>query len=201
MSTAEKNYENKHDKNANPKQTHMLLSLLNVFQSAELFHLLVVIRQMSCLMTKPAKWYVRPAKTQISLGIRQVWSESSLSAWRKLGSLATHWAHSEVSDQTGRMPRLIWVFAGRTVILLILSLGGSNNGKGNGYYPVNIKSWPKSHVSTCKSKDTRLWGSIWISLQQHQINPFRGPSSSNLSHIIHVIFGPLWSFSMPVTSY
>ena len=38
---------------------------------------------------------VRPAKTQISLGIHPVWSESSLSAWRKLGSLATHWAHSE----------------------------------------------------------------------------------------------------------
>ena len=28
-----------------------------------------------------------PAKTQISLGIRPVWSESSLSAWRKLVSL------------------------------------------------------------------------------------------------------------------
>ena len=32
---------------------------------------------------------VRPVKTQISLGICLVWSESSLSAWRKLGSLAT----------------------------------------------------------------------------------------------------------------
>ena len=30
---------------------------------------------------------VCPAKTQISLGIRLVWSESSLSTWRKLGSL------------------------------------------------------------------------------------------------------------------
>ena len=70
---------------------------------------------------KTNKMTVRPAKTQISLGIRPVWSESSLSAWRKLGSLATHWAHSEDSDQTGRMPRLIWVFAGRTVILLVLS--------------------------------------------------------------------------------
>ena len=50
---------------------------------------------------------VRPAKTQISLGIRPVWSESSLSAWIKLGSLATHSAHSEDSDQTGRMLRLI----------------------------------------------------------------------------------------------
>ena len=42
-----------------------------------------------------------------------VWSESSLSAWRKLGSLATHWANSKV-------------FAGRTVIMLVLSWGGSN---------------------------------------------------------------------------
>ena len=40
--------------------------------------------------------------------------QSSLSAWRKLVSLATNWAHSESSDQTGRMPRLIWVFAGHT---------------------------------------------------------------------------------------
>ena len=39
---------------------------------------------------KTNKVTVRPAKTQISLGIRPVWLESSLSAWRKLGSLATH---------------------------------------------------------------------------------------------------------------
>ena len=39
---------------------------------------------------KTNKMRVRPVKTQISLGIRQVWSESSLSAWRNLGSLATH---------------------------------------------------------------------------------------------------------------
>ena len=80
---------------------------------------------MSRLMTKPTKWHVRPAKTQIRLGINPVWSESSLSARRKLGSLATHWAHSKSSDQTGRMPRLIWVFAGLTLILLVLSCRGS----------------------------------------------------------------------------
>ena len=57
---------------------------------------------------KTNKLSVRPAKTQISLGIRPVWSESSLSAWRQLGSLAAHWAHREDSDQTGR-----------TVILLV----------------------------------------------------------------------------------
>ena len=53
-------------------------------------------------------------------------SENSLSAWKNLGSLATHWVHSEDSDQTGWMPRLIWVFAGLTLILLVLSWGVSH---------------------------------------------------------------------------
>ena len=58
---------------------------------------------------KPNKVSLRPAKTQISLGIRPVGSASSVSAWRNLGSLAVNWTHSEDSDQTGRMPRLIWL--------------------------------------------------------------------------------------------
>ena len=69
---------------------------------------------LSCIMTKPTKWHVHPSKTQISLRIRSDWSQSLLSAWRKLASLATHWVHSEDSDQTGQTPRLIWVFAGYT---------------------------------------------------------------------------------------
>ena len=39
---------------------------------------------------KTNKVSVRPAKTQISLGICPVWSEYLLSTWRNLGSLATH---------------------------------------------------------------------------------------------------------------
>ena len=75
---------------------------------------------------KTNKMAVRPAKIQISLGIRPVWSESSLSAWRKLGSLASHWAQSEDSESTGRMPRLIWSESSLgAVILLVLSWGGS----------------------------------------------------------------------------
>ena len=95
------------------------------------FFLAIFLLCHSCIWTfeppddKTNNVVVRPAKTQISLGIRPVWSGSSLSAWRNLGSLATHWAHSEDSDQTERMPRLIWVFAGRAVILLVLSRGGS----------------------------------------------------------------------------
>ena len=38
----------------------------------------VSIWKLSHSMTKPTKWSVRPAKTQISLGIRPVWSESDL---------------------------------------------------------------------------------------------------------------------------
>ena len=74
---------------------------------------------------KTNKTTVRPAKTQISLGIRPVWSESSLCAqWVAKDPSFLH-VDSEDSDQTGRMPRLIWVFAGRTVTLLVLSWRGS----------------------------------------------------------------------------
>ena len=56
---------------------------------------------------------MRPAKTQISLGIRPVWLESSLCAqWVKVPGFLH--ADSEDSNQTGRMSRLIIVFAGRT---------------------------------------------------------------------------------------
>ena len=69
---------------------------------------------------------VRPAKTQISLGICPVWSESSLCAqWEAKDPSFLH-ADSEDSDQTGRMPNLIWVFAGHSTTLLVLSWGGSS---------------------------------------------------------------------------
>ena len=68
---------------------------------------------------------VRPAKTQISLGIRPVWSESSLSAWRKLGSLATHWAQSDDwSDWADAQADLSLRWAHTNVVGL--SWGGSN---------------------------------------------------------------------------
>ena len=92
---------------------------------------------------------VHPAKTQISLGIRPVWSESSLSAWGKLASLATHWVHSKDSDQTGRMPRLIWVFTGRTLTLLVLSRGSSI-----------YENRPHYDIDLCDMRKMRCW-SAW----------------------------------------
>ena len=50
---------------------------------------------------KTNKMTVHPAKTQISPGIRQVWSESSLCAqWVAKDPSFLHW-DSEDSDQTG----------------------------------------------------------------------------------------------------
>ena len=68
---------------------------------------------------------VRPVKTQISLGIRPVWSESSLCAQCVAKDRKFLHADSEDSNQTGRMPRLIYIFAGRTATLLVLSCRGS----------------------------------------------------------------------------
>ena len=81
---------------------------------------------------KTNKMTVHPAKTQISLGFRPVWSESSLCAQLVAKDQIFLHADSEGSDQTGRMPKLIWVFAGRTCHFvgfvmrrLILSVAGS----------------------------------------------------------------------------
>ena len=67
----------------------------------------------------------RRAKTQISLGIRPVWSESSLCAQWVAKNPSCLLTDSEDSDQTGRTPMLIWVFARRTAHLLVLSCAGS----------------------------------------------------------------------------
>ena len=84
---------------------------------------LALIEHLSQLYEPPHDKTVRPAKTHISLGIRPVWSESSLcTQWVAKDPSFLH-ADSEDSDQTGRMPRLIWVFAGCTVILLVVSWG------------------------------------------------------------------------------
>ena len=71
---------------------------------ATLIRWIVTWYKMSRLMTKPTKWHVRPAKTQISLGIRPVWSEFSQSAWRKLGSLTTHFAQAKTLIRLGGCP-------------------------------------------------------------------------------------------------
>ena len=78
---------------------------------------------MSRLMTKPTKWLCAQRRH------RSVWASAQSQSLRCtheecFGPLLPT-ERTAKTDQTGRMPRLIWVFAGRTVILLCLSWGGS----------------------------------------------------------------------------
>ena len=106
---------------------------------------------------KTNKMSVHPAKTQIRLGR----SESLLSAWRKLGSLATHWAHSKDSDQTGQSDwadaqadlRLRWAhshFVGFVMRRLILSWSKMTK---NSFKSVKLKhatcTYPAHHFLIC----------------------------------------------------
>ena len=58
--------------------------------------------------------HVRPAKTQICLRIRAVWSEFSLGTFRIAKDAKFLHVDNEDSDQTARMRWLIWVFIVRT---------------------------------------------------------------------------------------
>ena len=77
--------------------------------------------KMSHLMTKPTKWHVCQQR-QISLGIRPVWSVFAVRL-KKHWSLATHWAHSEGSDQTWQTSESS---LGAQIIFFVLTCGGSN---------------------------------------------------------------------------
>ena len=96
-----------------------------------IFHRSVNLRNIFITINEPRhdktnKVTVRPAKTQISLGIPSEDSDqASFAQWVAKDPSFLH-ADSEDSDQTGRMPRLNWVFAGRTLILLVLSCRSSN---------------------------------------------------------------------------
>ena len=78
---------------------------------------------MNRIVTKPTKWHVRPAKTQISLGIRPVWSdlrfplEENLGPWLPIKRGCPGWSESSL---------------GAHAILLVLSRCGS-------YYKVTLR--------------------------------------------------------------
>ena len=48
-----------------------------------LFQFYIILGHLSCITTKQTKRPARPVKTQISLGVLPVWSEYSLSVWKK----------------------------------------------------------------------------------------------------------------------
>ena len=139
---------------------------------------------------KTNKVTVRPAKTQISLGIRSVWSESSLSAQCVAKDPRFLHADSEDSDQTGQMPRLIWVFAGRTLILLVLSRCGSSVIKQYNWHWQTFCHWAGAVI---------LWQGkycIIVSLRAYHEHIYK---HSNLVHKWAMSW--LWHFSSSVNSF
>ena len=76
---------------------------------------LLLAHNMSHNMTKPTKWVCAKGRFRSA----QSDQESSLCAQWVAKDPSFRHVDSEDSDQTGRMPRLIWVFAERTAVLLV----------------------------------------------------------------------------------
>ena len=99
------------------------LEAYNIYLDTSLFenyvsHCIFAAYNMSQRMTKHIIWSLWPAKTQISLCISPVWQGFlSILLWIDWRMWKAH-AISEDSDQTARMRRLIWVFAGRTSLIV-----------------------------------------------------------------------------------
>ena len=85
---------------------------------------LYIVKFLSHLMTKPTKWLCAQQRLRSAWASTQSDQSSPCAQWVAKDTSFLH-ADSEDSDQTGRMHRLIWVFAGRKIILLVLSRGGS----------------------------------------------------------------------------
>ena len=142
---------------------------------------------------KTNKVTVRPAKTQISLGICPVWSESSLFAWRNLGSLATHWVHSKDWSDWAE-PRLIWVIAERTAILLVLSCH-SSNGLGNSeVYTV----WPSSFRGFLY---LLVWATTWNNQQNECVPSEDSDQPGHLPSLISLRCALKWVSEDPSFRY
>ena len=107
-----KNISVKFSKNSlEENQSNNFLLCLTESESSEPIHLSCHLSRGTAFLTK---LHVRPAKTQISLRIRAVWSESSQGTLWVAKDLKRLHTDIEDSDQPARKRRLIWVFAART---------------------------------------------------------------------------------------
>ena len=115
---------------------------------------------------------VCPAKTRIGLGIRPVWSESSLCAQWVAKDPSFLQADSEDPDQTGWMPRLIWIFAGHTdhfvgfvtrrlIRLSYFTWGAINNSQYTAVCKFN-EFWREEKNKKLKKKGYRIW---WVKVE------------------------------------
>ena len=147
-------------------------------------------RQWNQSTTKSTKWYVRTAKTQISLVIRPVWSESLLSAWRRFESLATHKAHGRDSDHASRIRRLMWVFAGRKGNLVVMSCSSSLisevSTKSTYYSNIVFPYWSDKAMTSVKVElESRVSWESFFSTLQTELTPTRMRYQITEQHFTH----------------
>ena len=103
---------------------------------------------------------------------------------KKAWILSYQLSMSEDSDQTGRMPRLIWVITGCTVTLLVLSCRGSN-----------CFIWPKSfHLHYCNDpkfsyQSERSGQTVQTQIRLHQEQSDQGLHCSPFHlHLLDAVF-------------
>ena len=116
---------------------------------------------MNRLMTKPTNRYVRPAKTQLSLGIRPIWSESLLCALRTQGFFMRT---VRTLIRLDGCPGWSESSLGAHAILLVLSWGGS--------YATSLRFWSKH------SKEVNH-GLIWVPSRENLSSGFATRYDSN----------------------
>ena len=117
---------------------------------------------MSHLMTKPTKWLCAQRRLRSAWASAQSDQSSLCAQWVAQDPVFLH-ANSEDSDQTGLMPRLIWVFPGRTVILLILSWGGSYQNDERVIYSIGLgKMWWLGRWSFGERRLLLLLGDLFL---------------------------------------
>ena len=83
------------------------------------------INHMSRNMRFPTMWYVWPAKPQINLRIRAVWSMPLLVAWIFYECYTTDWTWFGVSKIKRRLHRLVWVYTCQNTTLSEITCRGS----------------------------------------------------------------------------
>ena len=102
--------------------------------------------RMSCLMTKPTKWHVRPVKTQIG----PVWSVFNVRMKKTLGPWPSLKRTTKTLIRLGRCPGWSKSLLRAQIILLVLSWGSSNKN----YFKVKfctIQTCYSRHILNCLS--------------------------------------------------
>ena len=124
--------------------------LIKNFRSCLIGRLDSSVGKLSHDMTKPTKWVCAQRRFRSAWASAQS-DQSSLSAWRKLGSLTTHWAHSEHWSDWAHshfvgfgMMRLKW-FASRLAIYLCRAGSNCTGDK----YPLTYRYGVGCHLPGC----------------------------------------------------